>query len=85
MGTLIMSDSVGAHFTSELPLKRGEAPMDTIKNAEEINQDRRRLFGVAAVTLAAAEFGVIGSANAQSSEADEGVGGRECPVTACGI
>jgi pimeloyl-ACP methyl ester carboxylesterase len=43
--------------------------MDTIKNAEQINQDRRRLFGVAAVTLAAAEFGVIGYANAQSNQA----------------
>jgi len=33
-----------------------------------IHPDRRRLFGVAAVTIAAAGFGMIGSANAQSSE-----------------
>jgi pimeloyl-ACP methyl ester carboxylesterase len=39
--------------------------MDTTKNSEAINQDRRRLFGVAAVT-AAAGLGVVGSTNAQS-------------------
>jgi pimeloyl-ACP methyl ester carboxylesterase len=42
--------------------------MNTIKNAETINQDRRRLFGVAAVTVAAAEFGIIGSENAQPNK-----------------
>jgi pimeloyl-ACP methyl ester carboxylesterase len=45
---------------------RGELPMDTITNGETINRDRRRLFGVAAATLAAAEFGAPGSTRAQS-------------------
>ena len=35
----------------------------------EINHDRRRFFGTAAMTLAAAGFGMIGSANAQSGKA----------------
>jgi pimeloyl-ACP methyl ester carboxylesterase len=38
----------------------------------KIDLDRRRLFGTAAVTLAAAGFGVIGSANAQSSNTKSG-------------
>jgi pimeloyl-ACP methyl ester carboxylesterase len=42
--------------------------MDTTTNIKMISEDRRRLFGVAAVTIAAAGFGMIGSANAQSSE-----------------
>jgi pimeloyl-ACP methyl ester carboxylesterase len=35
---------------------------------EEINLSRRRFLGTAAVTIAAAQFGAIGSANAQSSK-----------------
>jgi hypothetical protein len=35
--------------------------------SEEISNQRRRLFGAAAVTLAAAQFGITGSARAQSS------------------
>ena len=42
--------------------------MDKLKNAETINRDRQRLCGVAAVTVAAAEFGITGPANAQSNE-----------------
>ena len=42
--------------------------MHTIQNSGTVNKDRRRLFGVAAVAVAAAEFGMIGSANAQSNE-----------------
>ncbi len=34
---------------------------------ETINHDRRRFFGTAAVTIAAAQFGMIGSAAAQSA------------------
>jgi pimeloyl-ACP methyl ester carboxylesterase len=34
---------------------------------EEINDNRRRFLGTAAMTIAAAQLGVIGSANAQSS------------------
>jgi pimeloyl-ACP methyl ester carboxylesterase len=36
---------------------------------EEINQHRRRLFGAATMTIAAAQLGMIGSANAQSGTA----------------
>ena len=39
--------------------------MDTIKTLEAINHDRRRFFGTAAMTIAAARFTGIGSANAQ--------------------
>ena len=39
--------------------------MDTIKTLEEINHHRRRFFGTAAMTIAAARFTGIGSANAQ--------------------
>jgi pimeloyl-ACP methyl ester carboxylesterase len=35
---------------------------------EEINDNRRRFLGTAAMTMAAAQFGMIGSANAQSSK-----------------
>jgi pimeloyl-ACP methyl ester carboxylesterase len=41
--------------------------MDTTKTAEKINQPRRSFLGVAAATTAAAQFGMIGSALAQSS------------------
>src|SRR5438876_4432426 len=43
--------------------------MDTIKISEEINQHRRRFFGAAAVTLAATQLAMIGSAYAQSRKA----------------
>jgi pimeloyl-ACP methyl ester carboxylesterase len=43
--------------------------MDTIKISEEINHHRRRFFGTAAVTIAAAQLGMIGSADAQLSTA----------------
>jgi pimeloyl-ACP methyl ester carboxylesterase len=36
---------------------------------QEINRDRRHFFGVAAGTIAAAQFGVIGSANAKAKPA----------------
>ena len=35
--------------------------------SEEINQDRRHFLGTAAMTMAAAQFGIIGAAHAQSS------------------
>ena len=41
--------------------------MSMIKTSEAINYDRRRFLRNAVVTIAAAEFGIIGSANAQSS------------------
>ncbi len=40
--------------------------MDRIKTSEVIDHHRRRFFGVAAMTFAAAELGMIGSANAQA-------------------
>jgi nitrous oxide reductase len=36
------------------------------KMSEEINHNRRRFLGTTAMTIAAARFGLIGSANAQS-------------------
>ena len=39
--------------------------MDTITIPEKIDQHRRRLFGAAAMTIAAAQFGVIRSADSQ--------------------
>jgi hypothetical protein len=36
---------------------------------EEINHDRRRFCGTAAMTIAAAQLGVFGSADAQASTA----------------
>jgi pimeloyl-ACP methyl ester carboxylesterase len=41
--------------------------MDMIKTSEEIDHHRRRFFGTAAATIAAAQLGMIGSANAQPS------------------
>jgi hypothetical protein len=43
--------------------------MDVITMPEEINHDRRRFLGTAAMTIAAAQLGMIGSAKAQSSKA----------------
>ena len=43
--------------------------MSKIKVWDEINQDRRRFFGTAAMTVAAAQFGIIGPADAQSGKA----------------
>ena len=41
--------------------------MDMIKRFEEIDHHRRRFFGTAALTIAAAQLGMIGSVNAQPS------------------
>jgi pimeloyl-ACP methyl ester carboxylesterase len=43
--------------------------MDTIGISDRIDHHRRRFFGTAAVTLAAAQLGMIGSANAQADRA----------------
>jgi pimeloyl-ACP methyl ester carboxylesterase len=40
--------------------------MDKIKTSEDVDHQRRRFFGAAAMTFAAAQFGAIGSANAQA-------------------
>ena len=47
--------------------------MDTTKQDKEINQNRRRLLGAAALTLTAAELGVIGAANAETKPAPQPV------------
>ena len=44
--------------------------MDEIKTSETIDRQRRRFFGAAALTLAAAEFGMIGSAGARAGTAN---------------
>ncbi len=43
--------------------------MDKIKTSEAIDHHRRRFFGTAAMTIAAAQLGMIGSAAAQPSKA----------------
>jgi pimeloyl-ACP methyl ester carboxylesterase len=43
-----------------------DLPMSTIKMSEGVKYDRRRFLGIAATSIAAAELGVIGSANARS-------------------
>ncbi len=42
--------------------------MDASVNSERINLHRRRFFGSAAMTVAAAQLGIVGSANAQAAE-----------------
>jgi pimeloyl-ACP methyl ester carboxylesterase len=41
--------------------------MDTLRTTENIDHDRRRFLGAAAMTAAAAQFCMLGSANAQSA------------------
>jgi hypothetical protein len=43
--------------------------MDRIGTSDEIDHHRRRFFGTAAMTIAAAQLGMIGSAAAQSGKA----------------
>jgi len=42
--------------------------MGTIKMSQDINHDRRRFLGTAAMTVAAAQLGMIGFSAAQSSK-----------------
>ena len=42
--------------------------MDKIKTLNDINQDRRQFFGTAAMTIAAAQFALSGSAQAKTAE-----------------
>src|ERR1700731_330158 len=44
---------------------KGGTKMSTIKTSEEINHNRRRFCGTAAMTIAAAQFVTLGSAFAQ--------------------
>ena len=43
--------------------------MNTTKMSEEVNHHRRRFVGAAAMTIAAAQFGTIGEADAQPAKA----------------
>jgi pimeloyl-ACP methyl ester carboxylesterase len=43
--------------------------MDRTKTFEDIDHQRRRFFGTAAITIAAAQFGMVGSASAQTKPA----------------
>jgi pimeloyl-ACP methyl ester carboxylesterase len=54
--------------------------MDNIKTPEDIDHLRRRFFGAAAMTFAAAQFGVIGSAGAQAVKASA----KELPAVKLG-
>ena len=45
--------------------------MDTIKKPEEINQPRRRFFGTAALTIAAAQLALNSFAEARPSKAEQ--------------
>jgi hypothetical protein len=55
--------------------------MDTIKTLEEINRDRRRFFGTAAMTLAATQLALSGSAHAQPSKTKSAEMSRTKPGT----
>jgi pimeloyl-ACP methyl ester carboxylesterase len=43
--------------------------MDKIKTSEDVDHQRRRIVGAAAMTIAAAQFGMVGWANAQAIKA----------------
>src|SRR5271163_4369417 len=47
---------------------QGNKPMSSIEISEAIDHNRRRFFGTAAMTLAATQLGMFGSADAQSSK-----------------
>jgi hypothetical protein len=44
--------------------------MRRIEISEEINHHRRRFFGAAAMTIAAAQLGIVGAANAQAGKTE---------------
>jgi pimeloyl-ACP methyl ester carboxylesterase len=48
--------------------------VSTIKISEEIDHDRRRFFGTAAMAVAATQFGMFSSASAQSNAANSATG-----------
>ena len=60
--------------------------MSAVKKLEEINQNRRRFFGAAAVTIAASQLGMLGSVEAQASEAQTagGTAGKAAGNTSFG-
>jgi pimeloyl-ACP methyl ester carboxylesterase len=60
---------------------QGDASVSTIKTSEEINHQRRRFFGAAAVTAAAAQFGMFGSTAAQASNGNPEIVSASNPAT----
>jgi pimeloyl-ACP methyl ester carboxylesterase len=48
-------------------IELGVFTMDTTKTSKDFNFHRRRFFGAAAMSIASAQLGVIGSANAQTA------------------
>src|SRR5262249_21810526 len=46
----------------------GDSPMRAIGMSDEIDRHRRRFLGAAAMAIAAAPLGLIGSANAQAAK-----------------
>jgi pimeloyl-ACP methyl ester carboxylesterase len=54
--------------TFQRTIEPGDSPMGTIKNSEDIDLHRRRFFGAAAMSIAAAQFIFSGSADAQTSK-----------------
>jgi hypothetical protein len=51
-------------------MKWRSVTMEEIKRSEAIDRQRRRFFGAAALTIAAAEFGMTGSAGARPAPAN---------------
>jgi hypothetical protein len=45
---------------------KGEFSMDAFRISEEIDHERRRFFGTAAMTIAAAQLGLFGSGSAEA-------------------
>ncbi|WP_353064992.1 hypothetical protein RBB77_04400 [Tunturibacter psychrotolerans] len=52
---------------------QADEPMGAIKTPEKIDHERRRFFGAVAMTIAAAQFGILGFAAAQSSKANSAI------------
>jgi pimeloyl-ACP methyl ester carboxylesterase len=53
---------------SSIRSKQGDSRIGASKVCEEINQNRRRFVGAAAMTIAAAQLGIFGSVNAQAGQ-----------------
>jgi pimeloyl-ACP methyl ester carboxylesterase len=53
-------------LTTTIKSKKEDSRMSAIKMSEAINHHRRRFFGAAAMTIAAAQFGIFGFADAQA-------------------
>src|SRR5271169_2768385 len=53
---------------SSIRSKQGDSRISASKVCEEINQNRRRFVGTAAMTIAAAQLGIFGSVNAQAGQ-----------------